>query len=112
MIRVVVVACVSLVLGCAGRVVRDAHVFDQEDRFYEASSLKLADQLLAKAAAKARGGDLAACAEFASDALVVRARTPWHVAKGRQLAGKGTDPGPPPPIPEPAAWCAEEAKKT
>lgn len=111
MSRAAVVACVLLVFGCAGRIVRDAHVSDQEGRFYEASSLKLADQLLAKAAAKARAGDLEACAEFASDALVVKARTPWHVAKGRQLAGRGPDPGPPPPISETAAWCAEEAKK-
>ena len=98
-------------LPACGRVVRDAHVSEQEGRYYESSSLRLADQLLAKAAAKARAGDLMSCEDFASDALVVKVRTPWHVAKGLANAGKGPDPGLPPEVPLAAAWCAAEKAK-
>ena len=92
-----------------GQVVRDARVYRQEVRFFEAGSVELADEALARGEALARAGDAAGCAKAVKNALVMKIRAPYHAKMMLHLAGRGPDPGAPPPVPEAAAWCAERS---
>lgn len=99
---------IATIAGCGGAVVREPHVYRQELLFLSAVTSKLADQQLAAAADAARAGDDVGCATLAKDALLAHARVPYHVAMALSLVDLEEDPGDPPAVPSPAAWCSAQ----